>query len=192
MEIISKNSFKDQLKPLIFTINDNGLFSLSLAILNQIDFSNRYFWLTVFGYKSGIKKEWAIAFRFEFREMCVIEENGKENWFLPARFAIRRLTKDDQEQGKAFIELLLENKIDCPYNNLKEFVGFEIDNYETEFNINNFKNEKISCIASNGKSNKHNEYLEFKVIFDYPNYMITIQETDIVFRNKLFEYLLEK
>lgn len=172
------------------------------------------FWLSVIGYKPSNKllnllfnaftwtrhkiakldtiKHAAIGFRFEFCEMCVYEENGDENWFMPNRFALRRISKDDNILGRAFIELLIKNDIECRFHNLKEFCGFNIINSDINFSRENLRNKDITCLVANEVNKKHPDYFEFSVIFNYPKFKITMQEVDPLNREKLFNHLFEK
>ena len=213
MEVVEKKDFRNHFKPLVFLRDDKGRFSLTLSIINEIEFSNKQFWLTILGgyklsntlfkhiFKSFYRllpfnkgsndKKSLISFRLELREMCVIDENGNKSWFMPNQFAIRRLFKDDIEHGKAFIELFNLHSINCEFTNLKPFSGFYLTEIDTRLNRENLITKSISCIASNESNIKHPNYFKFHVIFDFPNYQITIQEVDITYRQNLFAHLFE-
>jgi len=192
MEVVIKKSYNENLKPLDFKIKSNGCFSLELSILNQVEYSNNFFVLTLFGFDGKVKREWGISFRLEFREMCVIEENGIENWFIPSRFGLKRIQLDDKELGKGFIDILQENNIDCNYNNLKDFVGFEIEELNKPFQKGEFENSYYEFIATNGKQKSNKDYLELSFKLNYPEFRLIIEETEVKYREKMFEFIFEK
>lgn len=191
MEIELNESYKTELKPIIYNTSREK-FSLTISILNQIRLSDKRIWLSCLGIKSK-NSDWTCGFKLELKQMLVIEENGRSDWFLPARFGLRKLTPTDNENGRNVVTLFCENSnIEKKYNDLKDFSGFEFDNYSEKFTLENLFTKRIEGIANNGIRNKKDiKYFEFKFVFDFPLKQVTIEEIDPIYRARLFEYMFE-
>jgi hypothetical protein len=183
-EIEENIRYKDKIEPLKFSLNKKGNFSISFSLMQYTKLKNGTIWLTLIGLRN-FEDENPIGLKIELKEMSVFHENDKVEKFIPTRFGLRKLNPDDIKYGKRLINFLNENRVICPYDDLKDFSGFELETND-KFFIDSLMSSKVKGIASNILNKKNKNYFDFTIDFDFRNNKVTIIENELEYREKIF------
>ncbi len=190
MEVKETLTFKDKLKPLEFRQSENGEISLTTSLLGYQKFTDGTIWLVFMGVKR-MDEQWALGFKIELKEMTVRDENNHVEKFIPTRFALRKLNPKDEKYGMRIVEMLNEKGIDCPFKDLKDFSGFELETSD-RFDQNSLLKCKVSGLASNVLNKRNKAYFNIGVDIDLENFQMTIKESKKEYRDTFFDYIFQK